>query len=86
MVIATEYWVERTLYEIAGDIGTPLLIDNVTNNRLFGHYAKVLVDLDPSGNIFTKLWWNRKVMHFQWKLNTRGCLTFALTVKVLDII
>jgi hypothetical protein len=25
-----EYWMERTLYEIAGAVGTPLLIDNVT--------------------------------------------------------
>jgi hypothetical protein len=43
---------ERTLYEIAGAIGTPLLIDNVTKNRLFGHYARVLVELDLSENIF----------------------------------
>jgi len=34
-----EYWMERTLYEIAGAVGTPLLIDNVTWNRLYGHYA-----------------------------------------------
>ncbi|KEH28046.1 DUF4283 domain protein [Medicago truncatula] len=35
-----EYWVERTLYEIARAIGTPLLVDNVTKNRLFGHYTQ----------------------------------------------
>jgi len=33
-----EYWMERTLYEIAGVVGTPLLIDNVTRNKLYGHY------------------------------------------------
>jgi len=27
-----EYWMKRTLYEIAGAVGTPLLIDNVTKN------------------------------------------------------
>ncbi|AET02462.1 hypothetical protein MTR_8g040870 [Medicago truncatula] len=48
----TQVWMERTLYEIAGAVGTPLLIDNVTKNRLFGHYAQVLVDLDLSKDIF----------------------------------
>jgi len=43
---------ERTFYEIAGAIGTPLLMGNVTKNRLFGHYARVLVDLYRFGNIF----------------------------------
>jgi len=43
-----EYWMERTLYKIAGAIEKSLLNDNVTNNRLFGHYARVLVDLDLS--------------------------------------
>lgn len=38
--------------EIAGTVGTPLLIDNVTTNRLYGHYAQILVDLDLSKNIF----------------------------------
>jgi len=47
-----EFWMERTLYEIAGAVGTPLLIDNVTRNRLYGHYARILVDLDLSKNIF----------------------------------
>jgi len=43
---------ERTLYEIAGVVGTPLLIDHITKNRLFGHYARILVDLDLSKDIF----------------------------------
>jgi hypothetical protein len=50
--IPQEYWIERTLYEIAGAVGTPLLIDNVTKNRLFGHNACILVDLDLSNDIF----------------------------------
>jgi len=42
---------ERTLYEIAWDVGTHLFIDNVTKNRLFGDYVRVLVDLDLSKDI-----------------------------------
>jgi len=37
---------ERTLYEIASVFGTPLLIDHVTKNRLFGQYARVLIDFE----------------------------------------
>jgi len=47
-----EYWMERTLLEIAGVVGTPLLIDQVTKNRLFGLYARILVDLDLSKYFF----------------------------------
>lgn len=38
--------------EIAETVGTPLLIDNVTTNRLYDHYAQILLDLDLSKNIF----------------------------------
>ena len=43
---------ERTLYEIAGAVGTLLLIDNVMKNRLYGQYARILVDLDLSKTVF----------------------------------
>jgi len=68
-----EYWMERTLYKIAGAIEKSLLNDNVTNNRLFGHYARVLVDLDLSWDIFL---WNyggtRRFCLPQWRFNTRA--------------
>jgi len=47
-----EYWMEKTLYKIVGAFGTLLLIDNITRNRLYGHYARILVDLDLSKTIF----------------------------------
>jgi len=49
------------LYEIKGVVGTPLLIDNVTKNRLFGHYARVLVDLDLSKENFYEVLVEREV-------------------------
>jgi len=39
MTLPQEYWMDRTLREIASAVGTHLLIDNATSNRLFGHYA-----------------------------------------------
>ena len=61
MGITNEYWMERMLYEIKGVVGTPLLIDNVTKNRLFGHYARVLVDLDLSKENFYEVLVEREV-------------------------
>lgn len=50
-----EYWMDRTLREIASAIGTPLLIDSATHNRVFGHYARILVDMDLSKHIFNEV-------------------------------
>ena len=52
MELPQEYWMEHTLCEISSVVGTPLIIDIATTKRLFGHYARVLVDLDLSRNIF----------------------------------
>ncbi|MCI19975.1 NBS resistance protein, partial [Trifolium medium] len=47
-----EYWRQRTLFEIASAIGTPLSLDASTKNRAFGHYARILVDIDLSRRVF----------------------------------
>ena len=74
---------DRTLFEIAGAVGTPLLIDNVTKNRLFGHYARVLVDLDLSKYIFYEVMVEHEGFALLWRLNMRGCRIFVLIVKAL---
>lgn len=55
MELPLEYWMERTLREIANAVGTPLLIDNATTNRLFGHYARILIDMDFTRKIFYEI-------------------------------
>jgi hypothetical protein len=55
MALPQEYWMDRTLREIASVIGTPLLIDNATSKRLFGHYARILVDMDFTRKIFYEI-------------------------------
>jgi len=47
-----EYWLEITLLEITGAIGTPLIIDAATQKSTFRHYAWVLVDIDFSCRLF----------------------------------
>jgi hypothetical protein len=40
------------LFDIVSGIGTPLAIDDATLSRLFGLYARVLVDVDMSSRLF----------------------------------
>jgi len=55
MALPQEYWMEQTLREIASAVGTPLVLDNATLKRLFGHYARILVDIDFSKKIFHEI-------------------------------
>ncbi|CAL0318467.1 unnamed protein product [Lupinus luteus] len=41
-----EYWSPRIIFSIAGGIGTPISLDDATVNRTFGHFARVLIDID----------------------------------------
>jgi len=50
-----EYWRERTLKEIASAVGTPIDIDGPTRNRTFGHYARILVDIDLSKKAYDEI-------------------------------
>jgi len=46
---------DRTLREIACAVGTSLIIDNATTKRLYGHYARILVDMDFSRKLFHEI-------------------------------
>lgn len=50
-----ECWRERTLKEIASAVGTPIDIDGPTRNRTFGHYARILVDIDLSKKAYDEI-------------------------------
>jgi len=72
---------ERTLYEIARAVGTPLLIDNVTRNRLYGHYARILVDLDLSKSIFCEVMVEREGYAFPVAIEYEGLPDFCTHCK-----
>jgi len=55
MALPQEYWMERTLRKIASVVVTPLVLDNATSKCLFGHYARILVDIDFSNKIFHEI-------------------------------
>ena len=46
--LSQEYWDPRTLMEIACGVGTLLQLDRATCDGLFGHYARVLFEVDLS--------------------------------------
>jgi len=60
-----EYWRERTLKEIACAVGTPIDIDAPTRNRAFGHYARILVDIDLSKHAFDDIMVEREGFAFK---------------------
>jgi len=76
-----EYWMERTLFEIAGVLGTSLLIDNVARNRLYGHYACILVDLDLSKDIFYEVMVEREGFAFPVAIEYEGLPDFFTQCK-----
>jgi len=59
-----KYGMERTLREIASAVGTPLVIDNATMKRLYGHYGRILVDLDCSKELFYEIFPKREGFSF----------------------
>jgi len=59
----------------------PLLIDNVTKNKLFGHYARVLVDLDLFKDIFYEVLVEREGFAFQVAIEYEGLPEFCTHCK-----
>ncbi|XP_019435165.1 PREDICTED: uncharacterized protein LOC109341678 [Lupinus angustifolius] len=46
-----EYWSARILFSIAGGLGTPISLDEATTSRSFGHFSRILVDIDLKGSL-----------------------------------
>jgi hypothetical protein len=44
--LSQEYWMPTTLFAIASGLGTPLSLDTATQQRTYGHFARVLVDIN----------------------------------------
>ncbi|XP_058777069.1 uncharacterized protein LOC131651419 [Vicia villosa] len=57
--LSQEYWRPRILFAIASSIGTPICIDSASNksafDRPFGHFVRILVDLDLTKDLSYKI-------------------------------
>jgi hypothetical protein len=82
MELPQEYWRQRTLFEIASAIATLLSLDEPAKTRAFGHYARILVDIDLSCHIFMRFWWNARdtLLNLQWYMNVYPI--FVCTVEL----
>ncbi|XP_058741926.1 uncharacterized protein LOC131614346 [Vicia villosa] len=62
--LAQEYWRPKIVFAIASSVGIPLCTDSASNKccfeRPFGHYVRVLVDLDLSQELRYKVLVERK--------------------------
>lgn len=55
MELPKEYWMDLALCEISSSIKTLLIIDSTTKNFVVSHYARLLVDMNLSYNIFHQI-------------------------------
>jgi len=83
MHLPQEYWRKTTLLEIASGIGTPLAIDEATQSRLFGHYARVLVDVDLSDTLFEFVLVEREGYEFPVTVEYERKPVFCLHCKMI---
>lgn len=76
-----EFWRPKILFEIVGSLGTPISLDESTRNKIFGHYARFLVDVDLKDRLFDKILVERKEFAFFRVLNMEDFPPFVLFVK-----
>jgi len=68
-----------------GEVMKPLLIDNVMKNRLFGHYAWVLVDLDLSKDIFYEVLVEQEGFAFLVSIEYEGLPKFCTQCHIFPL-
>lgn len=65
--LAQEYWRHKIIFAIASSIGSPICLDVTTSKctfeRNFGHYARVLVDIDLKSDLRSKVMVEEKILH-----------------------
>lgn len=44
--LSREYWRPKILFEIGSGVGVPIALDEATMKRSFGHFARILIEVD----------------------------------------
>ncbi|AET05378.1 DUF4283 domain protein [Medicago truncatula] len=85
--LSQEYWRPKIIFAIASCMGTPLCTNVTTNQnpfeRHFGHYVRVLVDIDLTQELRYKVLVERKDYAFLLRWNMRICRNIAPFATVL---
>ena len=84
--LSQEYWRKKTLFAIASSVGTPICTDSVSGKpmieRTFGHYARVLVDVDLSTDLRYMVLVERKGYAFFVDLEYENLPDFCAYCKI----
>ncbi|XP_026459671.1 uncharacterized protein LOC113360374 [Papaver somniferum] len=81
--LGLEFWNENFLFTICKEIGTPLKIDNATTRCEVGYYANVLVEVDFSQHIPSKVWIGTKYGGFFQDVLIPDCPKFCSSCKIV---
>jgi len=85
--LAQEYWRKRIIFAIASSVGTPICVDSVTSKpaieRTFGHFARVLIDIDLSKELRYEVLVERKGYAFFVELEYENVPEFCVFCKTV---
>jgi hypothetical protein len=85
--LSQEYWRKRIIFAIASSVGTPICVDAVTSKpaieRTFGHYARVLVDIDVSNDLKYEVLVERKGFAFVVEFEYENLPEFCNYCKIV---
>lgn len=82
--LAREYWRPVILFEIAGVLGTPLALDEVTKKITFGHFARVLIKIDITSDLHERILVERKDFDFYVDVEYEKLPLFCNSCKITD--
>lgn len=79
--IPQEYWGPKILFTIASGLGVPICLDEATNKKTFGHFARVLIDLDLNSNLGIESWLRGNILPSLHLWNMKSFRNFVHLVK-----
>ncbi|MCH82982.1 hypothetical protein A2U01_0003796 [Trifolium medium] len=85
--LSQEYWRPKILFAIASSVGTPICTDAIAAKpmfeRTFGHFARVLVDMDLTQPLRNKVLVERKGFAFFVDLDYENLPNFCTHCKIV---
>ena len=84
--LSQEYWRKKILFAIASSVGTPICTDSISGKpmieRTFGHFARVLVDIDLASDLRHRVLVERKGYAFFVDLEYENLPDFCSYCKI----
>lgn len=81
--LAREYWRPQILFEIAGAIGILLALDKATKKRTFGHFARILIDVDLNSNLRERILVEMNVIDFYVDVEYENLPPFCHSCQII---